>query len=227
MVGVGYPPPYPYVYDLQRRGPDLTPPSADGQYKPLLNSKGEAIPGLTWGEADQFLDIIQTDVMSFVEEKLFAHVSSSDISIRKALFGHSYGGLFSLNSLYTKPTLFDTIIAASPTVWWNDFSIVNYQEKQFRGRPPVAEGGQKPSLILTWGSSETEFPAKENSRDALHKGNCDPEEEEMEHSMAGLISRLEDCGHLHTVLTWKFPGEDHGSAAVTGLQRSLFQFLLG
>jgi predicted alpha/beta superfamily hydrolase len=227
VVGVGYPPPYPYIYDLLRRGPDLTPPSQDGHYKPLLNSKGEPLSHLTWGEADQFLDFIQHDVMAFVEGNLFSHLSLAEASPKRALYGHSYGGLFSLNSLYTKPDLFDTIIAVSPTVWWNDSSIVEYQEKKFREQPPTADGGRSPCLILTWGSGEEDFPPREKCPDAFHRGNCDPEEKEMEESMAGLIARLKDSRKLRAIWHWKLQGEEHGTMAVAGLQRSLIQFLLG
>lgn len=223
VVAIGYPPPYPYIYDLLRRGPDLTPPSKDGHYEPLLNSKGEPLSHLTWGEADQLLDFVENDIMTYVEGTLFSHLPLK----RRALYGHSYGGLFSLNAMYTKPALFDTIIAASPTVWWNNFSLVKYQEKLFREGKPPTKDGNKPSLILTWGSSEGEFPAKEGCRDAFHRGNCDPEEKEMEGSMAELIVRMKDCGRLKRLWSWKLDGEEHGTMAVAGLQRGLFQFLLG
>ncbi|KAG5922923.1 hypothetical protein E4U42_005145 [Claviceps africana] len=229
VVGIGYPP-SEYVYDLYRRGPDLTPPSADGKYEPLYYDNGEPQTHLKWGEADNFLAAIQHDIMPFVEKSLFGHLFLADQSVRRGLFGHSYGGLFSLNALYTKPTLFDAIIAASPTIWWNKNSIVNFQEKKFlAGAAPTPEAS-RPSLILTWGSSKAEFPGKDCDKDvdgAWNTGNCDPEEDPMEESMSGLVNRLQDSGRLKGLWTWKLLREDHGSAAVAGLQRAMWQFLLG
>ncbi|KAK2593566.1 hypothetical protein QQS21_008741 [Conoideocrella luteorostrata] len=227
VVGVGYPPSQ-YVYDLYRRGPDLTPPSKDGKYEPLYYDNGEPQTHVTWGEADKFLSAIQYDIMPYVEGTLFSHLPFTNKSIRRGLFGHSYGGLFSLNALYTKPALFDTIIAASPTVWWNKFSIVNFQEKLFRDQPP-AQDAPSPSLILTWGSSKQEFAdgdCPDAGSGSWNNGNCDAEEDPMEESMAGLVVRLKDSEKLRALWTWKLKGEDHGSAAVAGLQRGLFQFLL-
>ncbi|KAG6033905.1 hypothetical protein E4U40_004671 [Claviceps sp. LM458 group G5] len=227
VVGISYPP-SEYVYDLYRRGPDLTPPSKDGQYEPIYYDNGEPQTHLKWGEADNFLAAIQHDIMPFVEKSLFGHLSFADKSIRRGLFGHSYGGLFSLNALYTKPTLFDAIIAASPTIWWNKDSIVNFQEKNFRaGAHPVPEGSS-PSLILTWGSGKAEFPDKDCAEGgAWNRHHCDAEEDPMEESMSGLVGRLRDSGRLKDIWTWKLQGEDHGSAAVAGLQRGMWQFLLG
>jgi uncharacterized protein len=36
------------------------------------------------------------------------------------LVGHSFGGLFAIHALVTKPTLFDAYIAIDPTVGWNN-----------------------------------------------------------------------------------------------------------
>ncbi|KAG6102364.1 hypothetical protein E4U14_006692 [Claviceps sp. LM454 group G7] len=227
VVGISYPP-SEYVYDLYRRGPDLTPPSEDGQYEPIYYDNGEPQTHLKWGEADNFLAAIQHDIMPFVEKSLFGHLSFGEKSIRRGLFGHSYGGLFSLNALYTKPMLFDAIIAASPTIWWNKDSIVKFQEKNFRAGAQPVPGGSSPSLILTWGSGKAEFPDKDCAEGgAWNRHHCDAEEDPMEESMSGLVGRLRDSGRLKNIWTWKLQSEDHGSAAVAGLQRGMWQFLLG
>ncbi|QTF07147.1 alpha/beta hydrolase [Brenneria izadpanahii] len=40
-------------------------------------------------------------------------------SRREALFGHSYGGLFTVDTLFASPNAFQHFYAASPSVWWN------------------------------------------------------------------------------------------------------------
>lgn len=52
---------------------------------------------------------------------------------RQALFGHSLGGLFSLYMFYSHPTDFRAIIAASPSIWWNDQSLLA-EERAFTAR---------------------------------------------------------------------------------------------
>jgi len=54
-------------------------------------------------------------------------------SRRQALFGHSLGGLFGLYMLYSHPTEFHAIIAASPSIWWNDQAIVA-EERAFAAK---------------------------------------------------------------------------------------------
>lgn len=49
---------------------------------------------------------------------------------RQALFGHSFGGLFALYMLYNHPTALHAIIAASPSIWWNDQAILT-DERNF------------------------------------------------------------------------------------------------
>lgn len=120
-------------------------PSEDDYYKPLLNSECDA---------DQFLEFIREDVMAFVEDKLLSHLFLAGHHTRRALYGHSHGDLFSFCSLYTDSTPFDTIIAVSPTVWQDDFSIVKYQERLFRERSPPAGSGRALFLILAWGSTK-------------------------------------------------------------------------
>lgn len=49
---------------------------------------------------------------------------------RQSLFGHSLGGLFAINALYSKPDAFHAIIAASPTLFWHGNEMF-VKEQQF------------------------------------------------------------------------------------------------
>jgi predicted alpha/beta superfamily hydrolase len=59
---------------------------------------------------------------------------------RQALFGHSFGGLFALYMLYNHPGAFHAIIAASPSIFWNDQAILA-EERAFAER--LAQGSLK------------------------------------------------------------------------------------
>lgn len=49
---------------------------------------------------------------------------------RQTLFGHSFGGVFALYMFYNHPTEFHAIVAASPSIWWNDQEILS-EERAF------------------------------------------------------------------------------------------------
>src|SRR5690606_11071692 len=85
---------------------ERTPPTAD----PAMR-KGS-------GGADRFLQFISDEVVPYVEanNRTIGH---------RVLAGHSFGGLFGLHSLVTRPERFNGYIAISPSVWWNGEAVVN------------------------------------------------------------------------------------------------------
>ncbi|KAF5590901.1 ferri-bacillibactin esterase [Fusarium pseudocircinatum] len=220
VVGIGYPP-SKYVYDF-RRGPDLTPPA--DEYDMPLDRYGKPRTDISFGEANEFLDWIKADVMPYVEDKLFPKANLH--TGRKALFGHSYGGIFTLNTMFTQPELFHTYIAASPVIWWNKDFLIRERETAFLARdkpvdPPF-------SLALTWGTGKSELVRDPDDDDEkwYKRQNC-AEDDKMKPSATALVSRLKDCPSVKKIWTREFEGEDHGSVAVTGLQQGLMQFILG
>ncbi|MDM7462598.1 MAG: alpha/beta hydrolase-fold protein, partial [Tepidimonas taiwanensis] len=64
---------------------------------------------------------------------------------RRSLWGHSFGALFALYTLATRPEAFARYAAISPSVWW-DAPLVNGLADQIRG------GGQR--LLLAVGDAE-------------------------------------------------------------------------
>ncbi|MBD2868237.1 alpha/beta hydrolase [Paenibacillus sp. IB182493] len=59
---------------------------------------------------------------------------------RQTIFGHSLGGLFVLTALFTKPCAFQTYIAGSPSIYWNERSLLAMErafEAQLTGDRPV------------------------------------------------------------------------------------------
>ena len=221
VVGVGYPP-SKYVYDF-RRGPDLTPATANGNYEMPLDDDGNPRTDLAFGEASEFLDFIQDDVMTHIHGHLFPQ-ASLDAS-RKALFGHSYGGIFTLNAMFTRPTLFDTFIAASPIIWWNNSSLVKEQEAAFHGREQLVN--PSPALMVTWGSGQQDLEKQPGeSEEAFQKRKDCAEDEKMRDSANALVERLGKCPSVRGIWKQEFQGEDHGSAAVAGLQQGIMKFLV-
>lgn len=117
VVGIGYP--NDELYDGRRLG-DFTPPIRN----PILQDLYKDYPS---GKRDLF--------EAFLMQKLRPEVSRrySVNALRESLYGHSLGGLFALHMVYTSPGTFHTVIAASPTIWWDDQFILA-EERDFRAK---------------------------------------------------------------------------------------------
>lgn len=220
MVAVGYPN-KKCVFD-GRRSEDLTAPCKDGKYDVPPGRYGRPIEEIPFGGASDFLDVIKTNVMTYVEDTLFPDAPLK--TGRKALFGHSYGGLFSLNALFTKPDLFDTFIAASPSIWFNNCSITKEQEVDFRQRDPLPK---PPRLLVTFGGEEqylTQQPGETDERfnEKLKYAMA----RKMKDNAVEMVARLTESENVRSVWKWEFDGEDHGSAAVCAVQKGVMKFLL-
>ena len=71
----------------------------------------------THGGADNFLKFISDELLPWVGKEY----RTQDYKI---LIGHSFGGLFAINSLTTRPDVFDAYIAISPSLQWNNQGLV-------------------------------------------------------------------------------------------------------
>lgn len=80
---------------------------------------------------------------------------------QRTLFGHSYGGLFTLYALFSQPGWFRHHVAASPSIWWGQRAILpwaeRFQSDAARGADPLRSAWPAeapPSLWLCAGSRE-------------------------------------------------------------------------
>lgn len=117
-------------------------------YTPTHNTKPVENPLLKGeehgGNAAQFLQVITTEIKPAIEQKFPIDKK------RQALFGHSYGGLFTLYAFLTKPNSFNYYFAASPSIWWDDHVILQKLEA-FIQHPTTT---QEVSLIISVGALE-------------------------------------------------------------------------
>ncbi|WP_242918294.1 alpha/beta hydrolase [Pontibacter liquoris] len=72
----------------------------------------------TTGHSDAFISFIGTELQPFIEKK-FKTTSS------KTLIGQSLGGLLATEILFQNPTLFNKYIIVSPSLWWDNGSLLN------------------------------------------------------------------------------------------------------
>ncbi|CAL3970692.1 unnamed protein product [Diplocarpon coronariae] len=216
VVGIGYPLDVPeQLYD-GRRNRDLTPkPSTIPLSEASLWQSSE-------GGADEFLDFIQTRLKPFIKSQVF-----SDLDVgHEVLFGHSYGGLFALHALFTRPEMFNTYIAASPSIWYHNQSI-KHEEATF-----LANGGAKDRTLRMFYGSLEQHPISHprESEEEFEKRKRDWENFAMGKNTEEMFARLQESGGLENVELRVYPGEDHRSVVgccVEGMTASIFRDGLG
>lgn len=136
IIGIGYP--IDEAFPKAWRTYDYTPPVAGDEFK-----QGGGSPALY-----QFL----TDTIRPWAEKQFPIDKS-----KQTLFGHSFGGLFTLMAYQQQPDDFQFYVSASPSLWWGKGSMVDLAKltaKQAASPLFVTLGGLEESPDLSKLSAE-------------------------------------------------------------------------
>ncbi|NWL05437.1 alpha/beta hydrolase [Pseudomonas hunanensis] len=170
-------------------------------YTPALPGRTEQHDPLTGepsGGVEAFVDLLTGPMRNKV-----AGVAPIDLR-RQTLWGHSYGGLAVLHTLFTRPGAFSEYAAASPSLWWHDGAIVQEAQglEQRLGNNPAR-------LLLMRGSEEPASPR------AQLKGDVEKPARELTADLAkvkGLQVRFE-----------RFEGLDHGQMLGASLRTVLKQ----
>lgn len=106
---------------------DLTPtdyPEVNKYWEGLLSKlTGNKDIKIISGGASNFLSFIITELIPFIESNY--RVSKSD----RALGGYSYGGLFTLFTLFQHPEIFKRYFAGSPSIEWDSGIIFQFEEE--------------------------------------------------------------------------------------------------
>lgn len=106
LVAIGYQTELPF--DTTARAYDYTPPDPDG--KPGTDPWNQTRES---GGSDTFRALLHRRIIPEAEQGLPIDTS------RRALWGHSYAGLFTLDTLFQAPGDFSHYYAASPSLGWN------------------------------------------------------------------------------------------------------------
>jgi len=87
--------------------------------------------------------------IQFLEQELQPFINSNyKVSEEKTIIGQSLGGLLAAEILHKKPELFDNYIIVSPSVWWDDESILKLEPAKI-AKPTniyVAVGTEGPTM---------------------------------------------------------------------------------
>ena len=79
------------------------------------------------GEAYIFSDFLEKELIPFIENKY-------PVSNFRTLIGHSYGGLFTINTLVNHPQLFSNYLAIDPSLDWDDQQLLKDSKDKLANR---------------------------------------------------------------------------------------------
>lgn len=75
------------------------------------------IPTPTAGHSDKFISFIEKELQPFIESKYHGNTD-------RTIIGQSLGGLLATEVLLKKPSLFSKYIIISPSLWWDNGSLL-------------------------------------------------------------------------------------------------------
>lgn len=108
LAGVGYDTDRQFA--RERRTLDFTPPDGPGD-----GIRPDPVhPGRMAGGAAQFLDRLTGPLRAAAEDGIAVDPA------RRTLWGHSFGGLFTLYTALARPGAFARHAAISPSIWWDE-----------------------------------------------------------------------------------------------------------
>ena len=205
VVGVGYP--VDDYLDSVRRSYDYTPaiPAAD------LAPRPDGSPWPKIGGAAHFLDFLEQDV-----QPMLARDFPVDAG-RQAIFGHSFGGLFVLNALFTRPAVFHRYVAASPSIWFGNCAILGARDAFIAD---VQRLRQPRDLLITVGGLE------QSAADADAAGGAETRKSDwvrrnrMVENARELVRSLSPMRNLRVSFK-EFDDENHSSVLPAAISRAV------
>lgn len=155
---------------------DFTYPSAVPKDKALLPTSG--------GSA-AFIDFIEKELQPFIE----ARYRTTSL---KTIIGESLGGLLATEILMKKPQLFNQYIIVSPSLWWNDGSLLH------KDMILMQSGFRQPTYIYIGVGKEGLGPSES------------PHVMEVDANILAAQLRKAKDKNIHVFFDY-LPGEDHGT----------------
>lgn len=109
------------------------------------------------GGGDRFLDYVEKEVIPYVEKNYRTQPF-------RAFAGHSFGGLFAMHAFFTRPQLFNGVIAVSPTLTWDNHYVYK------RAQEWVKKGSDRPvALVFSVGNEGEELDREFDALNTLLK----------------------------------------------------------
>ena len=172
------------------RARDLTPTASaagrDGNISPDVQLQG--------GGSEVFSHFLTKELRNSID-------NSYRTNGQNMLIGHSYGGLFTLNTFLKHTTLFETYLAIDPSLWWDQGRLTKeakqlIKQQNFTGK----------SLYIAVASK------KRTDRKDIHLNRVD-------FLLSDILSQVEGLRLFHK----SFPEENHGTVAIPAIYDGIKQ----
>ncbi len=153
------------------------------------------------GGADQFLDFITSQVLPFIVEQY-------GTPKKQLLFGHSFGGVFVLNTLFNQKGGFTHYASASPSLWIDKGQLIKNNVRNSTEYLNV-------KLFLTYGSLERHTQKTTQANQVFQAQDLDIDE----------IVEMLKIQIPNGVNYQEFANQTHGSSIPYALKWSLYEFM--
>ena len=131
----------------------------------------------TTGNSEDFMNFIANELQPFIDKEYKTDTI-------KTLIGQSLGGLLATEILFKQPELFNNYIIVSPSLWWDDESLLKFNPQSYQSDKSIYIAVGKEGEVMERTAKELydklnlakrdntvvyfEFFAKQNHGDALH-----------------------------------------------------------
>lgn len=165
----------------------------------------------TAGGADNFLKFIETELIPEIEK-------TYRVQPYRILAGHSFGGLFVVHALISRPELFNSYIAVSPSLQWADDATLKRAQEFFKSRKEL-----KATLFTALGNEPgdigKDFVAfKELLSKTQIKGFEWQAEQMMDEDHGSVVLRSHYFGLRKVYDGWQMPRDPATGAVAGGLK---------
>lgn len=167
---------------------------------PTASSLGRS--GLeTGGRAAELVECLEKTVKPEVKRRLEGR------AVTHVLMGHSFGGLFALSTIASRPELFDAWVAADPSLWWDGGVLIRMlEDKPAAGHSGAfVYAGFGSALRKTGGTTASRNLASEDRFRAALEGFAGPDAK---------------------VVVEDYPRETHGTIAVPVFHEAMKRLLI-
>lgn len=164
------------------------------------------------GGADAFLDLLAQHIMPAIHR--MAKVNNT----QQTLWGHSYGGLLVLHTLFTRPQLFSRYIAADPAIWVHDGAIVSESQQfvqRYTALPPTQLWLMKSGMAAAQ-HADTAVP------DNTERARIQAARQQPRNALPELVQQLLSAYPTMSVRYDAYPQDTHGSLFAKSFQAALF-----
>ena len=169
---------------------DLTPTASaagrDGRIAPDATPQG--------GGSETFSRFLTEELRSVID-------STCRTNGKNMLIGHSYAGLFTLNTFLRHTELFDTYLAVDPSLWWDQGSLSQEAAAWVEGKDFTGK-----SLYIGVASK------KRTDRVDIHLNKVN-------HLLTEVLPQAKNLRFFHK----SFPEENHGTVAIPGIYDGIKQ----